>query len=163
VKLDTLALIITAFEEAKIIKSSFWLSAVNSSGFEILSIWIPGGLNDIKPQSKDNALRKAITACSRNNLTGFATVDIPKTEQDQYLAGLRENNTFSNLLGGAPLYLEKINYSAGSNSNGLTLVGGLGVSGLSPEQDLMLAIKIIKRSTFQHHEHWSDTLANLTR
>jgi uncharacterized protein GlcG (DUF336 family) len=146
--INTQALVNSAFDVAKehSIHSSFWLSVVNSSGFEIVSIWMPYGNSLVKSQSKDNATRKAITACSRQELTGFE-VGEPNHYTNRKLSDLRENPTFTNLKGGVPLYAE---VETSKNS----LIGGIGISGFDPTFDLRLALLIITKTSFIVKNDW---------
>lgn len=148
----------TAFEESKHIEQSFWLSAVDQSGFEILSIWYPRKIGHLKPLSKEYAHKKAFTAFSRNQPTGALAHHLDVEERTEYLADLRTNSNFINLLGGLPIY--SLSSSEAYDCNSI-LIGGLGVSGLKPKEDLELAFNVIKHAGYGYDCSWIDLISGL--
>jgi uncharacterized protein GlcG (DUF336 family) len=109
-----------------------WLSVVDLSGIEILSYFKEGEDERKIPSSKINAFRKAHTAMTYNKPTG------PNYENgclitNPYEASLIANGFYSNIPGGVPIY----------NFKPSEPLLGIGISGLTPEEDEELARKIV--------------------
>jgi uncharacterized protein GlcG (DUF336 family) len=135
-----LKLIIDALEESnkknylEIMTKPIWLSVVDLGGLEILSYFKEGGCENRINASKTNAFRKAHTAMTYGVPTGPKRDENNNIIVNPYESSLVANGYFSNIPGGSPIV------GLGPKD----VLYGVGISGLTPEEDEQLVLKIIE-------------------